>query len=192
MPPTNPEVWLSTWNVCDSCDIEPESMATKLFADVRSAAEMPGSCAAVSATPAGAAELSPNVTLGNRFPKLYAFTRTCCRPPPNCSAWFPAVKFAVSLYWYVRVLRPCGWNVTSGEPNDDMPGTFRMVPLLKSTSLLKSTGARLPPMRTSLRNLDEPAHRQEPTYRWLCASVNTSGVGSETWSMSVRSSSSKM
>ncbi len=70
MPPTNPDVWLSTWNVWASCVIEPESMESRLFADVRSAAAMPGSCAAVSAKPAGAAELNPNVTVGNRAAKL--------------------------------------------------------------------------------------------------------------------------
>ena len=68
----------------------------------------------------------------------------------------------MSLYLIVRVLRPCGWNVTSGESSDAIGcPDVQETPLLKSTSLLKSTGARLPPMRSSFCKRDEAIQRQD-------------------------------
>ncbi len=73
-----------------------------------------------------------------------------------------------------------------------MEGTLKRIPLLKSTSLSKATGARLPPIRSSFWSRGVGAQRHEPTNRFAVASVNTSGRGRLTRSRSVRSSVSLM
>src|SRR6266516_1888476 len=106
---------------------------------------------------------------------------------------------ALSLNWYVRVLRPCGWKtgpvavlLGTGVDKLAIDGRLNRSVVLKSTSLLKSTGARLPPARTSFWSLDEAIQRHAPTKRCACDSVKASGRGSVTRSRSVRSSVSLM
>src|SRR5262245_7682641 len=170
-PAMNPDVRSRTSNVWVTSVIVPDRKDRSALADARSAAlTPPGNWDADSCTDAGAPGLKPKSTVGNRAPYPYVFTRTCCRPPPNCSSWRPRCHDPLSLYWNVRVVRPCGWNdstglVTKGTLNSAVPNV---------SFVSNRNGARLPPPRTSLVTVPV-AHRHAPTKRCTLASVKTTG-----------------